>query len=125
MNASKRIQTWLTRDFRIGDLEKDMLERGFIGNGCGCDGFSHLITLVVMYIFRIRLKVSCWIHDAGYSVSRSEKSDDHKNRVDTDFQHNMIVEMTEQGVKAKLAKWIAVRFHAAVLIKGGSAYWKE
>lgn len=120
----EKIEKELARGFLVGEIEKEMLERGFVGNGCGSGVISFLVALILMYIFRIRLSVACRYHDAGYSVSRSKKSAEHKKRVDFYFWKNMELELTEQGVKPKTATWVSRRFYAAVLLKGDKAYWK-
>lgn len=132
--------------YLCSDSAKELLAKGFVGNGCGSAGGGWKKTLLgflLRYIFGFLLEESCKRHDAEYSLSRTIKSRPRKLKADIDFQINLELELMEYpenftprrrmlyervGYYRRFVDW-AIRniprlFHAAVVAGGQHSYWQ-
>ncbi len=118
-----RTKALIDAGYRIDDTTAELIDRGFIGNGCGAKFIDKIIIWLILWWYGARVVVACEVHDAGYSVSRALKSAEHKLRVDANFNYNIRNELQDKS--NRVADAIARRFHSAVVIAGNRSYWKD
>ena len=104
-----------------------LLDKGFMGNGCGSLLPSRLLCKVAMLPFNSTLIDSleqCFTyHDAEYTISTSKKSKGHKQDADRYLAENMRYVFkcyNKDGFYSDLfIRWT----HKALLLGGSRAYW--
>ncbi len=113
----------IKKGYHITPQAAEMLDRGFVGNGCGAGVFDRILIILILRWYKAKVDVACEIHDAAYSASRSVKSEANKILADAYFDLNIRNELRHKPSDA--VDKIATRFHAAVTLKGKTAYWAK
>ena len=112
----------IKKGYDISPIAKDLIDRGFSGNGCGSGFASFIITQLIMLLFKVDFKIPCLIHDADFSESRSTKSDNKKIDANARLHKNCLVSIGDNPSKKQLRA--AKYFHVALVFFSDKAYWK-
>lgn len=112
----------------LSNEARELIEKGFKGNGCGSGFFSHTLCVIAQVFIGADLSPVWMRHDAEYSVSRSIKSRKKKNQADADAEFNInailrLPQVPVSGAKTNAKVAFAKVIHAALVLGGDNAYW--
>jgi thiamine pyrophosphokinase len=101
---------------------KELLEQGFMGNGCGSKRFDRILATIGQWLVGVDFSPACQLHDAEMNILRGLKTEPHRLVSDSNFEYNCIMCMEGQYTtnKFRLAQW----FHAIIVLHTFDIYWQ-
>jgi len=115
------------RDLLISEHANELIEKGFLGNGCGSGLISKSLCWMAQKFIGVNL-VKVWLyHDAEYSISKEHKSTLHKIEADSYAHHNINVLAGIEPLQASFTfkGRFAKVIHAMLIMHGSSSYWRK